>query len=85
MASLTSVDSFRMELSKRGVLTTGKNGWLDIQTYVISCAQNLQIQRKAETAHHQFGWTKKNGEYRNTFVVGDMELDLGKPTGTMIL
>ncbi len=78
MASLTSVDSFRTELSKRGVLTTGKNGWLDIQTYVISCAQNLQIQRKAETAHHQFGWTKKNGEYRDTFVVGDMELDLGK-------
>ena len=71
MNSLTSIDSFRSEFSKRGVLTFGKQ-WLEIQTYIIRAAQELQMSKRADTAYHQFGWSK-----RDTFVVGDVELEKG--------
>jgi hypothetical protein len=71
MSNLTGGDTFRGELSKRGVLAFAK-GWAEIQAYVIKAAQELQMSKRADTAHHQFGWSKNN-----TFVVGDVELEQG--------
>lgn len=71
MSNLTGGDTFRGELSKRGVLSFAK-GWAEIQAYVIKAAQELQMSKRADTAHHQFGWSN-NG----TFVVGDVELEEG--------
>lgn len=71
MNGLTSIDTLKSELSKRGVLTFGKQ-WQEIQAYVIRAAQELQMSKRADTAHHQFGWTSTGN-----FVVGDVELEKG--------
>lgn len=71
MSNLTGGDTFRGELSRRGVLSFGK-GWAEIQAYVIKAAQELQMSKRADTAHHQFGWVNDK-----TFVVGDIELEDG--------
>jgi len=70
LALLSGPDTMRSELSKRGVVSFD---WKNIQAYVISAVRELQVKKKAELAHHQFGWTK-----RDTFVVGDVELEQGK-------
>lgn len=70
MATLSGPDTMRTELSKRGVISMN---WKEIQAYLIRSAGELQVQKQAEVAHHQFGWTK-----RGSFVVGDMELESGK-------
>ena len=70
MAALSGPETMRTELAKRGVISMA---WKEIQSYLIKSASELQVQKQAEVAHHQFGWTK-----RGSFVVGDMELEGGK-------
>lgn len=70
MAALSGPDTMRTELSKRGVISLN---WKEIQAYITRSASELQVQKQAEIAHHQFGWTK-----RGSFVVGETELENGK-------
>jgi len=70
MAALSGPDTMRTELAKRGVISLN---WKEIQAYITRASSELQVQKQAEVAHHQFGWTK-----RGSFVVGDTELENGK-------
>lgn len=70
MAALSGADTMRTELAKRGVISLN---WKEIQAYISRAAGELQVQKQAEIAHHQFGWTK-----RGSFVVGETELENGK-------
>ena len=70
MATLSGLDTMRSELAKRGVITPD---WKELQYYILKVASELQMQKKAEVAHHQFGWTK-----RGSFVVGDIEQEGNK-------
>lgn len=70
MAAISSVDTMRSELARRGVITYD---WKELQIYLMKAASELQMKKKAEVAHHQFGWTK-----RGSFVVGDIEVEHGK-------
>jgi len=66
--ALTGPDTMRVEMSKHGVLLYGKQ-WLELQGYIFRAAQELQVKRRAQVAHYQFGWTTKR-----TFVAGCEEL-----------
>jgi len=66
--ALSGIDTMRTEMAAHGVLLYGKQ-WAELQAYVFKAAQELQVKRKAQLAHHQFGWTN-----RGTFVVGCEEL-----------
>lgn len=66
--ALTGPDTMRVEMAAHGVLLYGKQ-WNELQGYVFKAAQELQVKRRAQIAHHQFGWTT-----RRTFVVGCEEL-----------
>jgi hypothetical protein len=78
MASLLSKDTLRTELASRGVITYGK-AWDEILAYIATTARELQVQKRADNAYHQFGWVinSKSKEFE-AFVVGDIEVREGK-------
>lgn len=83
-ASLLAKDSMRSELAKRGVVTFGK-GWDGILAYIARSVSELQMQKKADNAYHQFGWAInpdqniKDPEIKfEAFVLGDVEIKKGK-------
>lgn len=84
LASLLAKDSMRSELASRGVVSYAK-GWDAILAYIARSVSELQVQRKADNAYHQFGWVvdpdpklKDSVDKFEAFVVGDVEVRQGK-------
>lgn len=68
LAVLAAKEKARDALSQRGVIV-GEKGLLLVQRYLMSCLKNLQLIRKAEVMHQQFGWANDQGN--RVFIVGE--------------
>ena len=82
LASLLAKDAMRSELAARGVVSFGK-GWDVILAYIARSISELQMQRRADNAYHQFGWVVNpkvddSVDKFEAFVVGDIEVREGK-------
>jgi len=65
-ADVASLDKLTSKLASKGVMA---HSYKMIKQYIADVYSNLQIQKEADVAHHQFGWTRKD-----SFVVGTSEV-----------
>lgn len=68
LSVLSAKEKARDELAKHGVVVM-ERALLPMQRYLITCVKNLQLVKKAEIMHSQFGWAKDQGE--DIFIVGE--------------
>ena len=68
---MTSKEELRKTIAGQGVLSSTKNGYEEIMTYLITAVKNLQVTLKAEEMRQQFGWTDKDTK----FIIGDKEVN----------
>ena len=63
---IASLDLLTKRLAKKGVMVAN---YKIIKQYIVDVILHYQLQKEADMAHHQFGWTRKN-----SFVVGTSEV-----------
>jgi len=70
MVSASSKDELRKVLAREGMVAKDYN---DLRNYVMQWINELQVAKKADEAHKQFGWVGKN---LDAFVVGNQKFTM---------